>query len=398
MNSDNYILAYAEEINKFNFYKRFYPAITELSYEIILLTNRISFFLINRKNLKIRLVKKIKYKNYNGEIPITREIRDNSLTEKEAKELYWAVYYEAEKEQELRNIKYVFIFGGTSAPEKALVQFAEDYKIRTLYLEYANIPDKIFVDPIGTNARSRLGKDISILEKYIATMSDYEIWRKKYLRVRGLSHIPPQAKKRKKTNLFYIIDHLAFRLLRVPLEDNHSFIYKLKRKLFWKKHTYLFDYYDLQKGKYIFFPMQVSNDAQILFHSNINNSEGIEYAAKAAKSDRLDLLVKPHPAETNPDQNAEIIELKKKHGFYLVNEPVMNILQYCQRVITINSTVGLEAKILGKQVDFLGKTFYRNLDDRLMKNYLLSYLIEIDFFDNSNIGKDKIEDILKRAD
>ena len=83
-------------------------------------------------------------------------------------------------------------------------------------------------------------------------------------------------------------------------------------------------------------------------------------------------------------------------NFYLVNQPTVSILKYCERVITINSTVGLEAMLMGKPVEFLGKSFYESLDKERMQNYIMSYLINIDFFGTANIKKSDIQIVLDR--
>ena len=133
--------------------------------------------------------------------------------------------------------------------------------------------------------------------------------------------------------------------------------------------------------------MQVSNDSQLLFNSKINNVQAIEYASGVAKNKGMDLLVKPHPAEVNPLEYEKVIALKMKLKFYLVNQPT---------VITINSTVGLEALLIGKPVEFLGKTFYESLDKERMQNYIMSYLINIDFFGTEYIDKSRIQVVLDR--
>lgn len=52
------------------------------------------------------------------------------------------------------------------------------------------------------------------------------------------------------------------------------------------------------------------------------------------------------------------------------------------KVVTINSTVGLEALILDKEVEVLGRAVYSHFDHERLKAYVCRYLINIDYFDD----------------
>lgn len=389
---------YVDSFDKFSFFKRFCPPIKECGYEIVILTNRVSLFLFGVIwHVKTNLVRKGEKQTIDYDIGFTREVRDNSLTDEEAMDLYSAIYRAAERVHKIQVIDYVFIFGGSNTAEHAMAQFAREHKIKKLFFELSNIPGKIFVDPIGTNAHSSIYNDISILKQYPADKSEYRLWKKEYLLLKEKESMPPQSAKRRKIYVFYLLDHMGFKLLNVPCEDNRSLFKKVGKKIWQKTTTIEYDRYNLETGNFIFFPMQVSTDAQLLFHSKINNVQAIEIAYEAAKSRDLELLVKPHPAEVDSLEYERVIDLKKKLNFYLVNQPTINILRYCVRVVTINSTVGLEAILLHKPVDFLGKTFYESLDDELIQNYITSYLINIDYFGVENINRTQIQIVLDRV-
>lgn len=390
-----YIVTYADTLEKISFFERFYPAVREFGCEIVLLTNRVSALFLSH-NITIRLVTKTDQAKNGEEIPLTREVSDGSLTQNESEILFWSVYNAAKREVENNIIECIFIFGGTNTPEKAMQRLANDYGIKTLFFELSNIPGKIFVDPVGTNADSSLSKDNTIIDKYAANDSDYDAWKELYLANKNKYKLnPPQALKQRTYNPFYIVDHIGFKLFNVPYEDNRSFLGKLQRKL--DRNTLIvYDDYNLSAGNYIFFPMQVSNDAQILFYSGMNNAEGIEYAVAAANREGKTLLVKPHPAEVNPNEISRILDLKKEHKFLFVNYPAVDILNYCDNVITINSTVGLEAMIMGKKVEFLGKTFYKTFTEARLKKYIMSYLIDFDFYLPEPITAEHINKMLQR--
>ncbi len=64
----------------------------------------------------------------------------------------------------------------------------------------------------------------------------------------------------------------------------------------------------------------------------------------------------------------------------MVSYNTFQLIQNANSVITINSSVGLEALILEKNVKFLSKTFFDKLTNEFLVNYIINYLIDIDFF------------------
>ena len=68
------------------------------------------------------------------------------------------------------------------------------------------------------------------------------------------------------------------------------------------------------------------------------------------------------------------------------------------KVIVINSTVGLEAIICGKSVEFLGKSFYAKFtDDKVLNFYINHWLVDIDMFKESVIDDKILNQILNNA-
>jgi capsular polysaccharide export protein len=128
----------------------------------------------------------------------------------------------------------------------------------------------------------------------------------------------------------------------------------------------------------------------------MDNCKAIIYASKVAKKNNLALVVKPHPAETDPSEVQRVAELKKQINFYLINGPTINIIKYCDKVITINSTVGLEAMIVGKPVEFIGNTIYKKITTDLLPNYIMSYLIDVDYYGFKSISTAQLKSILDK--
>ena len=153
----------------------------------------------------------------------------------------------------------------------------------------------------------------------------------------------------------------------------------------------------LSTCRYVFLPLQVSGDTQIKLHSDVGNLEAIRHAFELAANESADLFVKLHPAETDAAEIDAIVRLQDTYHFEIVTSPTTDLLKHAYAVVTINSTVGLEAMLYGKRVVSLGRCFYKEFDrDRLLK-YIHSFLIDgIDYFGTSCIQADAARRVFAR--
>lgn len=111
----------------------------------------------------------------------------------------------------------------------------------------------------------------------------------------------------------------------------------------------------------------------------------------------MNLVVKLHPAERDIDVIYTILKLREKYKFNIVDNNTFEVIANAQKVITINSTVALEAMILDKPVEILGRSFYKFFYKERTKNYILGYLEDIDFFSNEKFSVEQIEKLLNRC-
>ena len=110
--------------------------------------------------------------------------------------------------------------------------------------------------------------------------------------------------------------------------------------------------------KYIFVPFQVKFDSQILLNSkNIKTMtdlyQWIELAEK--NSDQLlKFVIKEHPSD--PHKYTELYN--KNPNIIFSNRDTKELIEKADAVITVNSSVGLEAILLHKRVIVLGEACY----------------------------------------
>ena len=77
----------------------------------------------------------------------------------------------------------------------------------------------------------------------------------------------------------------------------------------------------------------------------------------------------------------------------LVGNNTKDLILNAQRVVVINSTVGLEALLLEKNVDIYGRAIYEHFNEYRLKAYIQKYLINIDYF-NDETNNDEVKKLL----
>jgi capsule polysaccharide modification protein KpsS len=121
------------------------------------------------------------------------------------------------------------------------------------------------------------------------------------------------------------------------------------------------------KTRYVFVPFQVESDTQIVEHSphikSMRNLVAITAEAvfdyNQRYNDDLRIVYKPHPVDVNLklDYIEQFIECYP-HAEISYAESTPELIANASLVITINSTVGIEALIQKKPVLTLGNAFY----------------------------------------
>jgi hypothetical protein len=128
--------------------------------------------------------------------------------------------------------------------------------------------------------------------------------------------------------------------------------------------------------------MQVEDDSNIIAYSNgFNNLSLLTYAQTSCPSENI--LIRLHPGSRFQLQNVQS---------EIDNSPnSLEFLHRCQRLVTINSSVGLESLLLDIEVQILGDSSYRFINDAAdkaervnrMAFYLFAYLVPFDLIFNA---------------
>lgn len=380
------ILICCDSIERYYFFKRFSETIKNrvnfiTSEPVVLLMARYHGF----KCYYINIVRQPDVSNDDSDLLYSIEVLNQSIDADRAYSYALSIKNRLKAILESVNITCFVIWNGQQIIGKVLTDFANDNDISCLYLELSNLPNKIFVDSQGVNAKSSIKK---LTEWNDVAQSEHENWLRFYEKEK--SKVLPQSKISIKKSFLSLINYF----LKVLLDNsNRSFssIFRMRNK-FQKCGD------DVSLNEvFIFLPLQVTSDTQIKINSTVDNIDAIKYSVKMAERKGLKLYVKIHPAEVDNDFISKVTKLKNDFGFYITNLNTVDLLKCSQEVVTINSTVGIEALIYKKPLTILGKAFYKDFSQVELRKYIHSFLVDgIDYFSEHAIDENRVKEILDR--
>jgi len=270
---------------------------------------------------------------------------------KRADQFYWFF------RKKLFGADMLIVWNGFALPLAAAVAAARSLGIKVVFCEHGVLPGTIAMDPKGINfANSLSGKPAQFFREIALDPAKVESVFSARLQQRPLRKPSSRASS--------------------PTDDDK-----------------------LLPERYMLFAMQVHNDSQVLlfsprFHSmeqavTYVAEELIEYNKRTG--DSLRLVVKEHPSDSGRiDYTA--LRQSLPDAYFLRTTPISKIIGNAQAVITINSTVGVEALLHLRPVITLGDAFYnvpgvvRHLND---KEDLAEVLVE-------TVGRPVDRDLISR--
>ncbi len=212
------------------------------------------------------------------------------------------------------------IFNGSISPDNILDSLKTDH--RRVYIENGFFPNTLQIDPCGVNAANSLPRKAD----FYLNLPDY-----------GLDDLPTEVQARKLK--------ISYPVAELP-------------------------------NDYVFFPFQIPSDQQIRVHSRwIRTMDAFMDLIMnlASKYPNKNFVIKEHPSF----KQSIIGKRPSKRNILFANgNNTEQLIKNARLVITLNSTVGIEALLFGKPVITLGDACY-NIKG-LVKH--ASNLIELDKF------------------
>lgn len=383
------ILIYIDNDERLHFFLKIASAI---DHQVIMMTNKLSVYQQIPKKYEKYLIRRVKNNSSSYRQPIdslkTLSVVAGYHTQQQAKQIYLEVSSFLSYLYLNAKFEHVFIWNGSTTFGWAIRDFCIKHSVKTTFFEIANFPSKLFVDKEGVNAQSYLYAHPEILDGLEVDEKEYSRWLEAYKSDKN--SVVKQAKNRSKIKYEMLLDYFGYCCMGIIREDFRNPLVVIKNKLM-NRIEERYESVDLD-DPYIFFPLQVSNDSQILLNSDYNNQDVIRDLIHKYENQRV--LLKVHPAEPSKAFIHEILTLIKDHpNMKLVGNNTKDLILNAQRVVVINTTVGLEALLLEKDVEIYGRAIYEYFDEYRLKAYIQKYLITIDYF-NDEINRDEVKKLL----
>lgn len=351
------------------------------------------YLMLKKKKYKVFFIKRSPLKMTTKSVNYLQKLTDVFISPESINNIYSDVYNSILELVNNINIGVIFIWNGSGILSLPASEAAKKTNIPQLYFEISNVEDKIFIDPKGVNAQSFLYENINILNSFYVDEKLFEIWKKDYINSKIKNKSNSQKIKRKNINKIILLDYLFAKLFNIPLIGDYNIFHKFgiyyinSQKRLLKEDS-------LIEKKYLFLPLQLPHDTQIILNSEYNNFDAIRIAQEIAIAKNLVLVVKPHPLLNNENYLTQLKLARSKLSFQISYQNTTKLLLNADEIVTINSTVGLEALILDKKITFLGRSFYMKLNKDYLKNYILNYLIDVSH--KQPLNKEFAKNILSR--
>ncbi|RCK03946.1 hypothetical protein TH5_22715 [Thalassospira xianhensis MCCC 1A02616] len=314
-------------------------------------------------------------------------------------QLYTGTILAATRIHNLQPFDGILLWNGGSVAGKALTDFAVRHDIWTGFLEISNISGKLFVDSQGANARAHIAAKPDILMRYPVSEELFNTWKQSFLAQKRNTHVVPQSMDRQRFNSGAILDLIGI-FAGVPWTRTETMSSKTRRILLRRgpaSEILQEDAFDITGTDYVFLPLQLSTDTNVLLNSTVNNEVALYRAANEAQEMGCKLVVKLHPAEVDPAFARRVRALQVTLGFLVSRANTFVLMEHARLIATINSTVGIEARLLRRPVTIYGNALYTNFTDAHLRNYILGWLLDIDHTATSEIPPEQAAALLERC-
>ncbi len=219
---------------------------------------------------------------------------------------------------------------------------------KTFFFEHAYIPKAIQMDPMGVNSGSsfaNLSYDALLNFHYpgapFSPLQDFDFEEVKY--------------KMLERYILRLTDSNYTTFLKKYIRRKRNLTTAQERFSSFKEERNI-----LKEGeKYIFFPLQVNSDTQIVLNSPYESMyAAIDAVLPELKKTGYKIIIKEHPKEVEPvdysryEDNQQVFIVKKVD--------LEKCIEQAEFVVNINSSVGFQALAKYKKVLVLGESFYKN--------------------------------------
>lgn len=384
------VIILIESFDQLQFFKKFkkwfektdtYPTIItdKLSvYFNLKLTSRFNICLLNQVSSKVDV----------PDLSSTFEVLTNQITITKGEILYSSVYSYAESLIQNYQNSIFFIWGGNTISSFALKNVAIVNSTPTLYFDYGNYSEKIFVDPVGTNIDSFIYKNFELVFNYPEN-KDFTV-------DQNILLSKDERRLRKNINLFFLFDAFYSWISGLPFRGE---INPIKKIYFLIKPFYIKQKIaPLKNISYYFIAFSHSYELKRL---NLEFSDVVRKAHSIideAKNRKIMVYAKFHPSEIDKLFITSINELKDKNHFMIVDNDSDELIEQAIKVYLFNTSLAISCILKEKDISFLSKSFFDKFDKDGLINYLEFYLLQLQSDRRGYFLGTSVERIFKRLE
>lgn len=241
----------------------------------------------------------------------------------------------------------IFVWNGSDLIPGIAVYIAKKRGVKIIYAENGLFPDTMQMDREGVNAKSSLSrrfKDYSPAERF----SDNRFFLRKKEAEETRKNYGSPRKKIKKSFLSLL---------------KKEWMAWIKKISVVKKASPLCFASNIPSNPFIFLPLQVSRDSNLLINSPVYGKNQILLVLDLLKAiegleGEYKLVIKTHPGEEDSSYLDSFINLSDRLVILGDQFSTIDIVNQSNAVVTINSTVGFESIAQYKPTLMVGENYY----------------------------------------
>lgn len=389
-----YLLLPSTAMYDLEFLLRLRPGLAARQCGIVVVTHLISVAMrAKREGVPCILIKASRATREPPQVDVstTHEGRQGLLTSARARRFEAAAWPAYVRACERFPVTGMVQWNGEGMVGKLATEFAVRRGLARAYVELGNIDGKLFVDPEGVSGAALIARRPELLDNY--AISDGEIETLARRLVEQDREAIPQSRNLRRVNPWYPINIIGGALMGLRAPASPGLMPRLRRQLGLMRRISTPPRKPM--GRYVFLPLQVSSDTNLLLFSDHDARSAIAAADERAKALGAQLVIKPHPAERDTAALRRLIADTSGGDYLWTGADTIRLILEAEEVVTVNSTVGLTAKLLDRPVTVLGRSLYGAFSRRQAAAFVLRHLVDIDPFSDAEAGPSAIDRFLE---
>ena len=284
---------------------------------------------------------------------------------------FWFKYYSRRAisfEKWLRNIwqesppDFVIIWNGMWHYEKISEKIALEKNITPIFIENGYFPNTAHIDPVGINAKAEIifRKDEELATNYHEDelMLFLEDMRNRFSELKRYSQVSELTNSLSFPRfIFFILELIIYDLPFIGVEFLSKIIILIKSK----KDKDLLQSNGPLPSHYVFLPLQVTTDSQLILNSSWIKSPHDFITRVVEVFNEIDptirVVIKEHPME-DPDISFSDLSNEFPSIYWASTFSLEELIKNADLIVNINSSVGFQSLLFEKSVVCLGDALY----------------------------------------